>query len=838
MQNLLITAPGKRQPNWIQRFFRQRTFLGLLILIVIAGCMAGLAVAKQVELSDEAQQVSALQNYSPSVVTKIYADDGKTVIGELALERRIPLTHEEIPLRMKQAFMAIEDSRFYSHFGVDPIRIIGAFIKNLQSGRRAEGGSTITQQLARILFLSPEKTYTRKIKEALIAMQIERYYTKEQIMTLYCNQIFLGGGAYGIEAGAQYYFGKSVKDLALEEMAMLAALPKAPADYSPRLQYKSALARRNLVLEQMVEEGFISRSEAESAKAKPIVLNPYPRTSNNDSPAAYFVEEVRQYLEQTYGTQRAQAEGLSVYTTLDVKAQQYAVQAVRKGLHEYDRRHRRWRGNLRNVFTDEGIRDLSKYHNPDWANPPEKGQFIMGLILSVSSSGAEVSFGNYRALVTAKETGWTGQSPDKLFKRGDLAVFEIKEVNENEKRVSVSLEQIPETQGALVAIDVKTGEVKAMVGGYDFNTNKFNNATQANRQTGSAFKPFIYAAAIENGFTADDPIEDTPFIKGEWEPHNYDDTYKGIINLRTALAQSRNIPAVRLLDRVGIRKGVQMVKRFGLPNPMAPFLPSALGATEEPLIAMVSAYSVFPNKGIRAIPHYIRKIVDRNGQVIYEWEQEQTRQVKVIDPYVAAQMVSLMRGVVDGGTATRIKSVPELAKRPIAGKTGTTNSFTDAWFIGYTPSLCTGVWIGYPGEKRPLGSKEAGSVAALPMWIDFMQSLLKDKAVEEFPPVPEAPPEIRALQAQRRREMTPQEDMLLTPEGTAPGKTMVLTNSEDSSKSPTPSKAMPPALTPTSAPGAKPGANAPGRPRFTTAPNSPPASAQPQKKDAGTTKKN
>lgn len=765
----VLMNPERKRPNLVQRFFREQTVLALVLLTMAAGLLAGVVLAKQVALSDEGQQVAALQDYQPSEVTQVIASDGKAVLGEFSLERRIPLTWQQIPDRVKLAILAIEDSRFYSHVGVDPIGIGRALVRDFFAGQKVEGASTITQQLARILFLTPEKTWTRKIRETLIALEIERYYTKEQILTLYCNQIFLGGGAYGVEAAAQYYFGKPVNELSLEQMATVAGLPKAPNNYSPMLHPHAAMARRNLVLDNMISEGYITRAEGEAAKTKPLNLDRSPKITNNDKPAAYFLEEVRRELEAQFGTQMTHGEGLKVYTTLNAEMQTLALKSVRKGLHAYNRRHRVWRGNLYNVIASDGVKNLQSYKNPDWADPIEKGDFVTGIIMSFNGREASGKIADYHFTVTSKETSWTGKTPDQLFKPGDLAVFEIKDIDEKDKHLSVALDQIPAVQGALVALDVKTGEVRAMIGGYDFNTNKFNNATQANRQTGSSFKPFIYTTAMEQGLTPDDIILDAPFERGDWKPHNYDGRFAGAIPLRLAIAQSRNVPAVRLLDEVGINKAVQMVKRFGLPNPMAPFLPSALGATEEPLIDMVSAYSVFPNQGKRQIPHYIRSVKNRDGNTIYEWKPQV---VNVVSSYVALQMVTMMRGVVDFGTAASLRAYPELAKRPFGGKTGTTNSFTDAWFIGYSPSMVCGVWIGYAGEKRTLGTGETGARAALPMWIDFMRPIVKNEPIEDFPKSSGPSSDMLALQAKKDKEhiekLKAEGDVTIPPEQLVP----------------------------------------------------------------------
>ena len=721
-------------PNWLQEFFRRYTFLSLVALSVIAGMMFGATVAYQASMTEQAQEVAGLASYRPNLVTRVIADDGKTVVGEFSLERRIPVTYEQIPATMKNAIFAIEDDRFFQHIGVDPIRIMTAAFKNVLKSRKAEGASTLTQQLARSLYLTPEKTYTRKIKEILFALQIERYYTKEQIMEMYCNYIFLGGGAYGFEAAAQYYFSKSLKDLTLEESALLAGLPKAPSLYSPTRDEKAALDRRNVVLFRMHEEGYISDDEYNRARQTKINLNISPPQNANNSIFGYFVESVRQESEETFGTWQTQTGGMNIYTTIDPVAQRDAVRAVRKGLHAYEDRHgKKWRGKLTNILDQKPPADLAHYSHPDWMGDYAAGEYIYGLVMSVGPSSTEIRFGDYKATLTDAGTKWAGSAPSKLLRRGDLAVFKVNKADKDKKVLDVALDQLPAVDGALVCIESKTGDVKAMVGGYDFATRKFNNATQAERQTGSTFKPFIYAAAVENGFTPDTIVSAEPFVDPGtgWSPTNYDGSGGGgMLPLRSALQQSINVVAVRLLSIVGVDKGADIVKRFGLPNPMKRVLPSALGATEEPLLDMVSAYSAFSNQGVRVKPHLIKRVTDADGDVKQEWNAESS---KVISPWVATQMQIMMRGVVTGGTAGSMMANKELAKRMICGKTGTVNDFTDAWFIGYTPTYAAGVWIGYPGLKRTLGNKEAGSVAALPMWMHFMEKFLKEKPNDQFP---------------------------------------------------------------------------------------------------------
>lgn len=739
------------KPTRFQRFFSKRTVLALFLLATLLGVVTGLEISYQFGLTYDAQAVKQLADYKPSLVTQVIADDGETVIGEFSLERRTPLSYDEIPVKMRQAVMAIEDARFEHHWGIDPIGIARATWRNFLAGSTVEGGSTLTQQLAKMLFLSPEKSLTRKAKEALLALQIERQFTKQQIMEFYCNQIFLGGGSYGIEAGAQYYFGKSVKDLELEEMALLAGLPKAPSAYSPTRDIGRAKARRNLVLDNMAEEGFISRAEASEAKNKPIKLNTSSRANNNNSTYGYFVEEIRQYLEESYGTRVAHTSGMKVYTTLNAEAQRHAVQAVRTGLHDYDHRHLSWRGKYYNVIANENIKNLDLYKHADWDQEITEKMYLQGLVMEITDKAALIKFGDYHATLTPKEVTLTKLPLTQILKKGDLAICYIKKVIPEKNELIINLEQLPQVAGGFICVEAATGEIKAMVGGYDFNLSKFNNVTQGNRQTGSSFKPFIYSAALEDGWLADEYISDTPVSYGDWSPHNYDASYMGSITLRKALAQSRNIPAVKLLASVGIQKGAETVKRFGISNPMAPYLPSALGATEVPLIEMVGAYSTFPNLGSRVKPHYIRRITDPNGKLL---EEKQPETVPVTTPYVAATMIELMQGVVESGTAKKIKSITEaeLNKRPIAGKTGTVNDFTDAWFIGYTPSLVAGFWIGYQGEKKSLGRGETGGHAALPVWIDFMKYYLKDTEIEEFPEVPEPDEKLKDIQEERYKE--------------------------------------------------------------------------------------
>src|SRR5882762_1058783 len=750
----IVTAPPEHRRHILRRFWLP----AVLILALAAGGLTGIIAAYELNYSRAANEVAALATYRPSVVTRVYADDDETVIGEFALEKRIPLKYDEIPPVMKNAILAVEDTRFYDHIGIDPIRIIGATWKNLTT-ERVEGGSTLTQQLAKNLFLSKEQTLKRKVNEWALALQIERYYTKNQIMELYANHIFLGANAYGVEAGAETYFGKQAKDLTLGEAALLAGVPKAPTDYSPLNNPARAKERRDLVLDLMAKNGFATQAEVDAAKAKPIQLadTAYYQSQPKSSAFDYPVETVRQELEDKYTTRVAQG-GLVVYTTINVEAQKKAYEVLRAGLRNYDKTHSGWRSSYKMITTAANngqgpptTQELNSYKDPDWyGNDFQQGRFLSGLVMKVdrARNEATVRFGNYTATVGPADMGWSKRQPKDELKPGSLSEFEIKEVDEKSRHLKVELSQVPSIAGAMLTLNAKTGEVVTMIGGYDFySASKFNNATQAYRQTGSCFKPFIYTAAVEWGMTPDTTVSGAPISIGSWQPHNYDGSLgNGDLPLKMALAKSMNVPAVHLLQTVGIQTGAQMVRRFGIKVPMAPYLPSALGATEVPLDQMVSAYSAFPNKGVRVDPHVIRRVLDRDGAVLEEWEKTT---YKVVNEYVALTMVSMMRGVVQFGTATAASSLGV----PLAGKTGTVNDHTDVWFIGYTPTYVTGTWMGYPGRKKPLGNDMTGGHGAMPMFIDFMKDFLKNKPKEDFPKAPSMPEDMKELFRQRQREL-------------------------------------------------------------------------------------
>jgi len=731
-----------------------------LLLALSAGGLTGVLASYYLNNSRYSVEVSALATYRPPQVTTIYADDGETVLAEFALEKRIPIKEQDIPKNVEDALIAVEDYRFYNHIGIDPYRIGGVVVKNITTGKM-EGASTITQQLAKNLFLYRDQTYTRKATEWMVALQIERLYTKRQILEMYMNYVFLGAGAYGFEAGSKTYFGKSLKDLSLEEAALLAAIPKSP-EYSPTRNKEKARIRRDIVLDQMGKyfPETYSQSAINAAKAKEIKLadTAYYQSLPKSTAWDYPVEEIRKYLENQYTTRVAQG-GLKVYTTINVEAQQLATKAVREGLRRYDK-NRRWRSEYRNILVDENnqpltdekeiSRKINSYKHADWyGDEYDEGEFIKGLVTKIrpATDEAEVRFGKYTAIVNAKSMGGSGKKPGAELQVGFLPEFEVKKVIDDNQTLEVALTQTPEVQASIVSLNAKTGEIVAMVGGYDYHTSKFNNATQGLRQTGSAYKPFIYTAAVEWGMTPEMMVSGAPIKRGGWMPHNYDGSLSHPnIPLKTALAKSYNLAAVHLLDQVGVQTGAQMVRRFGITHPMSPSLPSALGASEASLVEMVSAYSAFPNKGVRVTPHLIRKVISRDGSVL---EETKTTTSKVTSEYVALTMVDIMRGVTGaGGTAPGANA----AGQPLAGKTGTVNDQTDVWFIGYTPTYVTGVWMGNPERKESLGAGMTGGQGALPYFNSFMSQFMKGKPIEKFPEPPPMPGEIKSLVEQRKRE--------------------------------------------------------------------------------------
>jgi penicillin-binding protein 1A len=708
-----------------------RKLVGIVLYGVLAllAAAVGAAVGFILVYSTDLPQVEELERYRPSSVTELYDTQGR-VIGTFALQRRVIATYDDYPQVLRDALVSIEDKDFYTHSGINLWRILGAAYRDIESGGKVQGASTLTMQLARNLFLSPDRSFYRKMQETLLAIQIERRFTKPQIFTLYANEIFLGHGAYGYQAASEYYFSKPARQLRLEEAALLAGLPKAPQYYSPINHPDRALKRRNLVLNAMLEDGKITSAQAEDAKNQPIVLH---LQKDPNSLAPHFVEEIRRYLEGKYGSDQVHQGGLRVYTSLDMDLQKSARQALLDGLAACERRHD-WRGKLDNVIAEN--QSLAQYSHPDWDEEPEANGYIHALVTDVSPSEAAIRFGTRTAALTpADAAAWIPpKSKAKLadlLHAGDIVYVKVLSLDAGGK-AHVSLEQDSGAEGALVAIDNATGEIKAMVGGRDFNLSKFNRATQALRQVGSSFKPYVYTAAVDQGASPDDTIVDAPTTfqtaSGPYTPHNYDKKFEGTITLRRALAQSRNIPALKLADRVGIKTVIEYAHRLGITENIPAYLPVALGSAEVTPLEQTSAFSVFPNDGLRVAPRYITKVTDYEGRIL---EEDYSDAKDAIGSRTARILTSMLREVVLHGTAAAAAKMPY----PLAGKTGTTNDFTDAWFVGFSPNLTCGVWIGYD-EKKSLGEKETGARAALPIWMQFMNTALAGKDAGEFPATP------------------------------------------------------------------------------------------------------
>src|SRR5271157_326244 len=701
-----------------------RVLFGLLVLVsALVGATAGLLLVYTTDLP----QVDALEAYRPSSITEIYDDHGR-VLGSFALQRRVVASYDDFPPLLRDALVSIEDKDFYRHSGINFWRIVGAAYRDIESGGKVQGASTLTMQLARNLFLSPDRSFHRKVQETMLAIQIERHFTKPQIFTLYANQIFLGHGVYGFEAASEFYFSKPAKQLTLEEATLLAGLPKGPAVYSPINHPDRAQKRRNLVINAMLEDGKITAAQAAAARSAPVALH---LAHDPNSLAPYFVEEIRRYLEAKYGADQVHEGGLKVFTSLDVDLQKAANQAVLDGLAAYERRHG-WKGPLENVVAEGAV--LEKYSHPDWDDEPEVGGYFHALVTSAGTGIATLKFGRYTGALGQADVAWTGQKLASILKTGDICYVKILALGAN-GAARVSLEQDSGAQGALLAIDNASGGIKALVGGRDFNDSKFDRATQALRQVGSSFKPYVYTTVIDGGASPDDTILDEPISfetpTGPYVPHNYDEKFEGIITLRRALAQSRNIPALKLADKVGIRSVIDYAERFGVTSKLPPYLPVALGSAEITLLEQTSAYSVFPNDGVRVTPRYITRVTDYEGRVL----EEDFPEVKdVISERTARIMTSMLREVVLHGTAIGAARMPF----PVAGKTGTTNDFTDAWFVGFSPTTTCGVWVGYD-EKKALGAKETGARAALPIWMNFMTAAMAGKDAGDFQPPPATP---------------------------------------------------------------------------------------------------
>jgi penicillin-binding protein 1A len=707
-------------PMYRRRKIAGRSALVVLVLLaMITGSLAGLTLVYSVDLP----QIGQLEHFRPSTTTDLYDRNGH-LVGSFALEHRVVIDYNGFAPILRQAIISIEDKSFESHWGVNVLRIAGALVHDLRAHGRTQGASTLTMQLARDLFLSADRTWQRKIQEAYLAIQIERSFTKQQIFTLYGNQIYLGSGQYGFEAASQYYFSKHASELTLTEAALLAGLPKGPSAYSPLNNPDKALRRRNLVISEMESDGVITHVQAQEARMAPLGLHIAEQQS---AVAPWFQEEVRQELDKRFGSEQVHEAGLRVDTTLDLDLQKTANQAVVDGIATYERRHG-WRGRLENIIQSGST--LREYRHPDWATSSSPGNYVHALVTRVLPLEIDARIGppdqpGSTVILTPSDWQWTGQrSADVLVKPGDIIYIHLDSNGAGSAR-HATLEQDSGAQGALMAIDNVSGDVLAMVGGRDFAVSQFNRATQAQRQTGSSFKPYVYTAAIEDGVKPDDTIVDAPVNFGGYAPHNYENDFKGRMTIANAFAESRNVPAVKLAARVGIHKVIDMAHRFGVTSNIPAYLPVALGAVEISLDEQVASYSVFPNDGVRVTPHLVRKVSNADGITLWEDRPEVSQ---VIDQQTARTMMTLLRGVTQHGTGATAAQL----NHPIGGKTGTTSDFTDAWFLGFSPSVTCGVWIGFD-SRESLGEKETGAKAALPIWITFMRAAIAGKPDEQFP---------------------------------------------------------------------------------------------------------
>ncbi len=709
-------------------------------------------------LTKDLPDYTTLKNYEPPVMTRVHAADGQ-LLYEFAHERRLFLPIEAMPDRLKQAFISAEDKNFYNHIGLDVTGLARAVItnvKNLGSGRRLVGASTITQQVAKNFLLTNEQTYIRKLKEALLSLRIEQAYTKDEILELYLNEIYLGLGAYGVGAASLIIFDKSVHELELQEIAYLAAVPKGPSNYHPYRHREKALARRNWVIDRMVENGYVSAEEAEAAKAKPLDVK-LRQTGIHVTGADYFTEEVRRRLADQYGEKRLYEGGLSVRTSLDTRMQKVARKALTNGLIKFDRERGSWRGPIAQLDLAAGNWAKALLKIGGLADMPS---WRPAVVLSTSNERAEIGLrpksktdaaNPQRASLRLSQMKWA--RIDKRAPRNVREVLRPGDVVYAEKVGSgYELRQVPEVSGGLIAMDPQSGRVLALVGGFSFDISQFNRATQAKRQPGSAFKPFVYAAALDSGYTPSSVVLDAPIEidqggdQGIWKPKNYGGKYYGPSTLRTGIELSRNLMTIRLAEDMGMDLVAGYAKRFGIYDDMLPVLSMSLGAGETTLMRMTNAYSMLANGGRQVRPTLIDRVQDRYGKTIYrndqllcatcsayDWEEQEepvlidTRE-QILDPMTAYQITSMMEGVVQRGTATSVK----VLGRPVAGKTGTTNQEKDAWFLGYTPELAVGVYIGYD-TPRPMGKGATGGGVAAPVFTAFMKEALAGAPPQEFP---------------------------------------------------------------------------------------------------------
>lgn len=720
---------SRRETKRSNRSRRRKLILGSIIvfLVLTLGISSGFYIYLDGSLPDTA----SLQDYQPPVATSIYAADG-SLIAELYEERRYVVPFSELPQHLTKAFLAAEDERFYEHPGVDLYGIMRAFFKNLLAWEIVQGGSTITQQVVKSLLLTPERSLSRKAREVVLAYRIDRSLSKDEILHIYLNQIYLGSGAYGVEAAARTYFGKHARDLSLPESALLAGLPKAPSRFSPLHNFEAAKERQRYVLQRMAEVGFISAAEAQNAVNQPLHLS----SSGKDMAEGFdhFTEEVRREVESRYGRELLVKGGLSIHTTLEPAAQKIARKAMEQELDEIDGRKKNSRGLYVNIPRESRKRFLDNLAQSN--SQLEPGKVVAALVASydAGAKACKLDLGGAKAVLPSSGWEWADMPPNrisKMFRPGDVIRVRLDGLGD-EGTWSVTLEENPPVEGALIAIEPQTGRVLCMIGGRDFDKSQFNRATQAVRQPGSVFKPIIYAAALQKGYTEASILVDAPFVRddqgpaGPWKPVNHDRQFWGPVTLRKALVHSRNVVAVRLLDSIGVDCAIDFARQLGITSPLTPTLALALGASGVTPMEIATAYTPFANRGDRVAPYLIEKIIDRNGRLL---EEHQVQRHNVMPPETAFIMTHLLQGVVEEGTGRKALALG----RPAAGKTGTTNDQKDAWFVGYTPSVLAVVWVGYDDHNVSLAKGETGGRAACPIWLSFMQEFLKGQPVQTFP---------------------------------------------------------------------------------------------------------
>lgn len=696
-------------------------------IIILSVLGIGLGIGAYLAILEGIPDIEEIKKYAPANGTKVFADDD-TLIGELRIEKGIHVPIDQIPEHFINALVSVEDSNFWIHRGIDYIAILRALSKDIISGRMKEGASTITQQLAKVIFLTPEKTILRKLKEVALAFKIEKNLTKEEILELYLNKIYFGHGAYGVQMAAKTYFGKPVSDLNLAESALICGLIKAPSTYSPYSNLDKAKQRQYTVLSRMLKEGYIDQAELDEAYKQPLHLSSARSAGYTPN---YFLEYIRKYLEDKYGIDIVYKGGLRVYTTLNKDMERAAARALKKGLEDLDKRQG-YRGVLGQKDLDfaKELKDREDFSKVFM----ETGDIMTGIVLKVSPGEASVKAKGIVGRLLLKDASWAAKLIDQkgntikvfrdlklnnILKAGDIILVKVKTIYKNEP--IFELEQEPRVQGAVIAMEPSTGYIRAVVGGYDFSKSEFNRAIFANRQAGSVIKPIIFAAAMDNGYTPASVIIDEPIVFeseefGDWKPGNYDNKYNGPTRLRDALAHSRNIVTIKLLQDMGVKKAVNFMSAIGIKGPFPQDLTLALGSLSLTPLEITSAFSVFANEGVKMEPIAVKYIIDFNGDTI---ESNKPRGVKVISPQTAFLATSMLEDVVNYGTGVRAKAL----NRPAAGKTGTTNDYIDAWFVGYTPELAAGVWVGFD-DQQTLGKNETGSKAAAPVWVDFMKETL------------------------------------------------------------------------------------------------------------------